>query len=107
MTESERPPTGPDVDPEPSFWQYVEQRGERFERDIHRLRLQVLYLFAFLIVALVVASIRAQLNDNRIELDRYLRCQERIVAVNTYNLALPAGIVAFPIPDCGVDPRTD
>lgn len=77
------------------------------DRDMHRLRLQMVFLFAFLTAALVVAAVRGQVNDNRIELERWQLCQDRVAAVTVYNANLPTDAIRFPVAQCGPDPRTD
>jgi len=111
MTDSGTEPVVPGADavgePSASVLAWVESRVEVVEREVHRLRIQVIFLFAFMVVALIVASVRAQLNADRIELDRWTLCQDRVVAVSSYNADLPPGAKVFPMPQCGPDPRTD
>lgn len=100
MTEADAPDA-------PAFWTQVEQRGNRIDRDMHKIRMQMIFLFAFLVIALVLAAIRAQLNADRIELERWQLCQGRVAGINAYNSILPDTAIKFPVPDCGPDPRTD
>lgn len=77
------------------------------EREMHRLKVLMVFLFAFLTAALIVSTVRGQINDNRIELERWQLCQQRVATVAEYNSHLPATATQFPAPVCGPDPRTD
>lgn len=93
------------TEPGSALWEYLDQRRVAVDREVHRLRVQMIFLFAFLVVALIGATVRGVTEDNRMEAERWDRCQERVTAVNTYNLALPTGVQPFPAPQCGPDPR--
>jgi hypothetical protein len=106
---TERAPDGWTESPEssPGLWEYLDLRRTEVDRAMHKLRTQMIFLFAFLVVALIAATVHGVSEDKRMDAERWDRCQERVTAVGTYNLALPAGIQPFPAPQCGPDPRTD
>lgn len=72
---------------------------------LHNLRLQMIFLFAFLVAGLVVMSIFFRTQDNQMRLDRYLSCQQRTEDITRYNAGLPEGFPGYPLPICPPDPR--
>jgi len=82
-------------------------RTAEIDHKLQVLRLQCLFLFAFLVAGLIVMGIFFRSQDNQMRLDRYLACVQRADEIKRYNLGLPDGFPGYPIPTCPPDPRVD
>jgi hypothetical protein len=82
-------------------------RAVQIDRELHRLRMQFLFLFGFLLVCMILVSFYQQAQVNQTEYNRYDMCQERATAIREYNAVLPHDANPLPLPNCGVNPRTD
>jgi hypothetical protein len=80
-------------------------RTAEVDAKLHALRLQMIFLFTFLVAGLVVMSIFFRSQDNQIKLDRYLSCQQRTEDIKRYNASLPEAFPGYPLPTCPPDPR--
>lgn len=80
-------------------------RTAEVDAKLGRLRMQMLFLFAFLVAGLVVMGIFFRTQDNQMRLDRYLSCANRTEEIQRYNLQLPPGFPPSPLPTCSPDPR--
>ncbi len=80
-------------------------RTAEVDAKLHTLRVQMLFLFAFLTAGLVIMGIFFRTQDNQIRLDRYLSCTQRTEEIKRYNVSLPEGIPGYPLPTCPPDPR--
>jgi hypothetical protein len=83
------------------------------DHEIHRLRKQFIFLFAFGVAVSVLLAVGIQYNsaqaDDQMRLDRYLSCLNRASEITAYNAKImPPGVIpAFPVPKCPPDPRLD
>lgn len=82
-------------------------RTAEVDAKLHLLRMQALFLLAFLVAGLIVMGIFFRNQDQQIRLDRYLSCAQRAEEIKRYNLTTPAEFPDFPLPVCPPDPRID
>jgi hypothetical protein len=80
-------------------------RTAEVDRKMHTLRVQMLFLFSFLVAGLIVMGIFFRTQDNQIRLDRFLACVQRTEEIKRYNVALPPSLPGYPLPMCPSDPR--
>jgi len=85
--------------------QALRKRTAEVDRKLARLRVQTLFLFALIVVAMLVMAIYFQHQAQQIELDRYIACVQRQGDIDRYNEALPTGVPLYPVPTCPPDPR--
>lgn len=76
-------------------------------RKLNALRLQMLFMFMFLVAALVVMTVFFRDQDDQIKHERYTWCTTRASELAVWNATLPADVPHYIPSPCPPDPYTD